>query len=143
MFQFLSPAQEGPHSRNDSSCVLLIQVGDIRLLLPGDIESAQERSLVQYWGDDLRSDWLLAGHHGSRTSTSPTFLKRVLPAVAVFSNGYANRFGHPHPSVVQRLHEQGVQTFSTATSGALEFEWGPGPSRRVEALRAVERRYWM
>ncbi|HEY6131245.1 MAG TPA: MBL fold metallo-hydrolase, partial [Halioglobus sp.] len=143
VFQFLSPALESPRSRNDNSCVLQMRVGDYRLLLPGDIESEQERALVQYWGEELRSDWLLAGHHGSRTSTSVTLLKRILPEVAVISSGYANRFGHPHPSVMQRLHQQGVQTFSTATDGALEFELLPGQRLQHKSYRLFHRRYWM
>jgi len=143
VFQFLSPALETPYSTNDSSCVLQVQVGDYRLLLPGDIAETRERTLVQYWGEQLHSHWLLAAHHGSRTSSSWTFLKRVRPETAVLSNGYANRFGHPHPSVVQRLHQQDVQLFSTATDGALEFEVAPGQTLQVKAFRRFERRYWM
>jgi competence protein ComEC len=52
-----------------------------RLLLPGDIEADRERTLAQFWGAELGSDWLLAGHHGSKTSTTPTFLKRVRPQI--------------------------------------------------------------
>jgi len=143
VFQFLSPALATPHSSNDSSCVLQVQLGDYRLLLPGDIQEAQERMLAQYWGEQLRSHWLLAGHHGSRTSSSWTFLKRVQPEVAVMSSGYANRFGHPHPSVTQRLERQGVQQFFTSTDGALEFRVAPGQVPQVTAFRQFKRRYWM
>ena len=143
VFQFLSPALEVPSSTNDSSCVLQIQVGDYRLLLPGDIEEERERTLVQYWGKELSSEWLLAAHHGSRTSSSLTFLKTVQPEVAVMSSGYANRFGHPHPSVMQRMHHQNVQTLSTATDGALIFDLGAGQALRINAYRQSERRYWM
>jgi len=143
VFQFLSPAQETLRSRNDSSCVLQIQVGKYRLLLPGDIENERERTLVQYWGEELSSNWLLAAHHGSRTSSSSTFLKRVQPEAAVISSGYANRFGHPHPSVIQRLDEQRVKTLSTATEGALDFEVVPGQALQINAYRSSRRRYWM
>jgi competence protein ComEC len=143
VFQFLSPARETPKSSNDSSCVLQIQVGEYRLLLPGDIENERERTLVQYWGEQLNSDWLLAGHHGSRTSSSLTFLKPVQPETAVISSGYANRFGHPHPNVVQRLARQRVRIFSTATDGALEFEVAPGQALQFNAYRSSRRRYWM
>jgi competence protein ComEC len=143
VFQFLAPALENPHSSNDSSCVLQLQVGDYRLLLPGDIEEDRERTLVQYWGEELRSDWLLAAHHGSQTSSTFTFLKRVQPDAAVISSGYANRFGHPHPDVIQRLHQQGVRVFSTTTDGALEFDMAPGQSLQIGAFRRLERHYWM
>jgi competence protein ComEC len=143
VFQFLSPAQEITRRSNDSSCVLQIQVGNYRLLLPGDIEADRERILAQFWGAELASDWLLAGHHGSKTSTTPTFLKRVQPQIAVISTGYANRFNHPHASVVEYLQRQDVTIFSTATAGAVTFNITPGLPLRIKAHRDVVRRYWM
>ena len=143
VFQFLSPALETSYSTNDSSCVLQLQVGDYRILLPGDVEEERERTLVQYWGEELRSDWLLAAHHGSRTSSSPALLKRAQPTAAVISSGYANRFGHPHPLVIQRLRERGIRIFSTASDGALEFKVVPGQPLQFDAFRVREQRYWM
>jgi competence protein ComEC len=143
IFQFLSPALEVPAHSNDSSCVLLLQVGEYRFLLPGDVEEDRERELARYWGEQLRSDWLLAGHHGSRTSSSPVFLKRVRPDIVVISAGYANRFGHPHPAVLERLKQQGASTRDTASEGALEFTIAPGERLRVGAYRESPRRYWM
>ena len=143
VFQFLSPALETSSGTNDSSCVLQVQVGDYRLLLPGDIEAKRERSLVQYWGEQLGSDWILVAHHGSRTSSTHTFLKYVLPEMAVISSGYANRFGHPHVSVIQRLEDHNATIYATSTGGALKFELAPGKPVRVDAYRRLGRRYWM
>ncbi len=143
VFQFLSPARERPLRRNDASCVLQILVGGYRLLLPGDIESGREKMLVRYWADSLESDWLAAGHHGSNTSSATPFLKHVLPHLVVISNGYANRFGHPHPDVLERLRQQGAVVYSTANSGALEFSVAPGQTPQITARREAVRRYWM
>lgn len=143
VFQFLSPAIEAPARSNDSSCVLQLQVGNYSLLLPGDIEEERERTLARYWGAHLRSDWLLAGHHGSRTSSSLTFLKWVQPDAVVISSGYANRFGHPHPAIMTRFEEQGSTTHSTADAGALEFTVAPGQALHVKSHRRTLRRYWM
>ena len=143
IFQFLSPAQEVPRRRNDSSCVLQIQVGDYRILLPGDIESGREKMLVRYWGSGLASDWLAAAHHGSKTSTSTAFLKTVRPQLVVISAGYANRFGHPHPDVIARLGWHEANILSTAVSGGLEFTIVPGQDLKVWAYRQAVRRYWM
>jgi competence protein ComEC len=142
-FQFLSPAVSNPAGRNDGSCVLQVELGDFSLLLPGDIEAPQERALVQYWGDRLDSDWLLAAHHGSVTSTGATFLKHVSPGTAVISRGYANRFGHPHPAVTGRLARRGVVLWDTATDGALEFRFVPGGPVEVVPHRRLSRFYWM
>ena len=143
LFQFLSPAVETPLRSNDSSCVLLLEIGDYRLLLPGDIAEKREHALARFWGDRLQTDWLLVGHHGSRTSSVEGFLKRVRPEHSVISSGYANRFGHPHPDVVTRLSRQGSTMHNTATDGALEFTLTPGDAVRVSAHRQVLRRYWM
>ena len=142
-FQFLSPALEQGLASNDASCVLLIDTGWHRLLLPGDIEAARERELARYWGASLRSSWLLAAHHGSKTSSSLTFLKKVDPEMAVISHGYANRFGHPHALVRQRLRDTTAEIFSTANSGALEFDFSAGEPARVRTYRSQLDPYWM
>lgn len=143
VFQFLSPATEAPLRSNDSSCVLLLQVGDYRLLLPGDIEEERERLLARFWAGQLHSDWLLASHHGSLTSSSLSFLKHVRPDVVVISAGYANRFGHPHPVVATRLRQRGSSVHDTAEEGAVEFTIAPGQTVVATAHRRSVRRYWM
>jgi competence protein ComEC len=142
-FQFLSPASETGLSRNNGSCVLQVETGGHRLLLPGDIEGDQERQLVRYWGPRLESDWLHAAHHGSLTSSSHTWLKHVAPRTVVISSGNANRFGHPHPSVVARLEQAGAVRWNTAREGALTFELPPDGEARVRRHRAEVRRFWM
>jgi competence protein ComEC len=140
-FQLLSPPEDTNLSSNNGSCVLRIDYAGHRLLLPGDIESAQERQLVRYWGDELASHWLLAPHHGSKTSSSYSWIKWVRPDLVVFSHGYGNRFGHPHEEVVRRYGEAGVRMLATATSGALEFTFLPAEIT-VQAHRDRYPRFW-
>lgn len=142
-FQFLSPEGAGAGSSNDHSCVLQIEAGGRRLLLAGDVHEGRERELVRYWGESLASDWLLVAHHGSRSSSSWALLKAVQPDYAVVSAGYANRFGHPHAAVVDRLERMGAKVHNTATGGALEFEFVPGQPVRVTSWRQQRRRFWM
>jgi competence protein ComEC len=85
----------------------------------------------------------LAAHHGSLTSSTQTLLKTVRPTVVVLSNGYANRFGHPHPLVLRRLENTDAMVLSTADSGALEFDFTPGQPLEVREYRAEKRRFWM
>jgi competence protein ComEC len=113
------------------------------MLLPGDVQNRQEADLVRFWGRQLDSNWLLAAHHGSKTSSSPAFLKWVQPDTAVISAGYANPFGHPHSRVIQRLQKKNITIYSTASDGALEFEVVPGQALAVRAYRKRVRRYWM
>lgn len=141
-FQILAPGRESGLSSNNHSCVLLVSVGEHKFLLPGDIHADREKELSRYWGPTLRANWLLAAHHGSQTSSSLTWLKKVQPALTVYSAGYASRFGHPHPTVVERISEIGSAQYNTATDGAITFEiydWG------ISVYRARSRwpRYWM
>ncbi len=121
-FEFLYP-QPGDYNDpdekdNDRSCVLRVVSPFGSVLLPGDIERFSESRLLQSSGN-LRTDVLLAPHHGSRTSSTPEFVHAVAPVVTVFSVGYRNRFGHPHPAVSARYRQAGSRTLRTDLSGAL------------------------
>jgi competence protein ComEC len=65
---------------------------------------------------------LKAGHHGSATSSTPELLKTMQPAVVIFSAGRDNRFGHPHPTVVDRFEALGTTIFRTDQDGAVFVE---------------------
>ena len=65
---------------------------------------------------------LKAPHHGSATSSGDELLSALHPDVVVFSAGRNNRFGHPHPLVVQRYRSHGTAMFSTALDGAVSLE---------------------
>lgn len=142
-FQVLSPEQTESLSTNNSSCVLQVHIGELRLLLAGDIDSRREKELLRYWREALRSDVLLVAHHGSLTSSSYTWLKIVQPAYAVFSNGYLNQFGHPHPRVEERYRSVSGKQFSTSTDGAVELLLDPDGTIVVSSYRASPHPYWM
>jgi len=94
-------ADSGTNSNNNSIVTRLV-MGQISLLLPGDIEAEVERELVQS-GQPLASTVLKAPHHGSDTSSSLAFVEAVHPQLVVISVGQGNRFGHPSPEVLARL----------------------------------------
>lgn len=108
---------------NDNSLVLMIEFAGRRLLLPGDIEAAGEARLVKRYGSGLRADVLVAPHHGSQTSLSPEFLKAVGPEWVIISAGRFNRFGFPHPKVLERLGWAGVKVWRTDLQGAFRLVW--------------------
>jgi competence protein ComEC len=84
---------------NNRSLVLLVTIGERRVLLAADIEEPAEQWLATS-GLNLRADAFVVPHHGSRTSSTPAFVRAVSPAVAVISVGAGNPHGHPHPEVV-------------------------------------------
>lgn len=119
--EVLSPP-DGPlgarESENDRSLVLLVRVGERRVLVAADIEAIAERWLVAT-GRDLGANALVVPHHGSRSSSTAAFIEAVAPAVAVVSAGAKNQFGHPHPEVVRRYEAAGARVLSTADRGSV------------------------
>ncbi|MFT6365170.1 MAG: competence protein ComEC [Bacteroidia bacterium] len=141
-FQFLSPSIEQGLSSNNGSCVLQITVGEMRILLTGDIDAKREKVLVKYWRNQLHSHWMLAPHHGSKSSSSRLWLKYVHADTVVFSSGYRNAFGHPHPDVLERAENGNTTLYTTATDGAVEFVLGPTGIAAVTRYRKDQPRYW-
>jgi len=143
-FQFLAPSNPALHSSNNASCVLQVTLpgGDV-VLLAGDINTQRELELVRFWRGKLASDYLLAAHHGSRTSTSPAWLKWVSPQVVIVTHGQANSFGHPHTEVVSRIRSAAIEFESTAEHGALLFHTGPMNQLVYRRWRSGLDFYWL
>ncbi len=99
-------------SENDRSLVLLVTIGERRILLTADIEAPAEQWLLAS-GTDLRADVLVVAHHGSNSSSTRDFLDAVQPSVAVIPAGFPD----PHPAVLARLGGGGVLIFRTDLDG--------------------------
>ncbi len=139
-FTMLSP-QQSFVSDNDNSCVLRVQSKQGSVLLVSDIETAAESWLVETYGHALKSDILLAPHHGSKTSSTLSFLEAVNPKYVLISAGYKNQFGHPHPFSLQRYQQMGALCWNTAGRGALMLsekanDWD------VHSWRDENAKYW-
>jgi competence protein ComEC len=119
--------------------VLRVQGGGVSVLLTGDIEAAQEATLVREAASRLPSTVLWVPHHGSRTSSTADFIAAVAPQVAVVQAAHRSRFGHPSPAVLARYAEAGVPVVSTARCGAWRLA-SEGPS--MACMRSERRRYW-
>ena len=115
------PDWERQRVRNEDSVVLDVRIGDVSIVLPGDIGTEGERAIVPLL-TPARTVILKAAHHGSATSSTPPLLDALRPAAAIFSAGRNNRFGHPAVPVVARYRERGVPMFSTADGGAVVID---------------------
>lgn len=118
-------------SENDYSLTLDVSFRNVRILCTGDLEEAGEGRLGKLCGP---YDVLKVGHHGSRTSTSPDFLRQVRPVNAFISAGRDNRYGHPAAVTVEKLTGQGTRIWSTMDRGAVFLEWKDG-TKRVSCYR--------
>ena len=110
-----------PKNVHDAMVVAKLRDGSATALLTGDAEKPLEYQLL-FAGDNLASDVLKVGHHGSKTSTTEDFLQAVSPKIAVISVGRKNRYGHPAPEVVDRIAAFGAALFRTDRDHDVRFE---------------------
>jgi competence protein ComEC len=119
-----TPRARSP-TRNDESLVLDVRLGEVSLLLPGDIGATVERGLASELDADADADVrlcvLAAPHHGSRSSSSGAFLDAFAPRIVLISAGLNNRHGHPAPATLERYRARGIEVFRTDLDGAIQL----------------------
>ncbi len=106
---------------NDTSIVLMVQYGNTKFLFTGDMETAAENDMLDYWGEsfDWHADVLKVGHHGSDTSTGYRFLRAVMPTYGIISVGKGNSYGHPNDGPLSKLHDAEVSVYRTDRLGTI------------------------
>ena len=120
---------------NDYSTVLELNYGDFKGLFTGDLGFHGEEAINERLED---VDYLKVGHHGSKGSSSLTFLRRVKPEIAVASAGINNRYHHPAKEAVERITDCGATLYCTKDDGAVTT-WTDGERISVEKYLANER----
>jgi competence protein ComEC len=113
--------KSGSLDSNESSLVLKIQHKNKTFLITGDLPFKFEKYLVKKYGKELKADVLLAGHHGSKTSSSLDFLKVVDPEYFVVSVGEDNSYNLPSNEVLDRVRKFGIKILRTDLSGNVIF----------------------
>lgn len=111
-------------SENDASLVLRVDGSAASVLLTGDLEAVGEERLLA--GAPRPVTVLKAPHHGSRTSSGPALLARLCPAAVVHTVGRHNRFGLPHPAVLERYAAAGVDGYRTDRDGRVTLDLDAG-----------------
>ncbi|MFQ5587397.1 MAG: DNA internalization-related competence protein ComEC/Rec2 [Nitrospiria bacterium] len=95
----------------------------VSFLFTGDIEEAAEARILRDT-PTLQSTILKTPHHGSRSSSSVSFIAAVSPKIALFSAGRNNRYRHPHPDILKRYETRGAAAYRTDEAGAVMIEIG-------------------
>ena len=67
------------------------------------------------------ADVLVAGHHGSGTSSCAYFLNQINPRYSVISVGKDNQYGHPSKYVLERMQSREIEIFRTDLCGNVSF----------------------
>lgn len=116
-FTILSPSRTY-NDANNSSIAILLTHGNNRFLFSGDAKEEAEQDILRT-GISIQADVYKAGHHGSSTSSSEDFLRKVNPAYCVISCGEENSYGHPHAEVLNRLRVMGIEVFRTDEQGSI------------------------
>jgi len=112
------PSRTGYSSLNDYSLVFHMQFGETGFIFTGDGEGPTDFEILQN-GWDVRSNVMLAGHHGSRTSSSEALIDAINPDIAVISVGDGNKYGHPHQVVLDRFAERNIEVLRTDLEGTI------------------------
>ena len=115
----LFPGKYGEEDNENSLCVLF-ETENCAILITGDRSS--EGELLLLLEEDLpKVDLLVAGHHGSKNSTSERLLETVQPTYVFISAGKDNSFGHPAPELLLRLQSFGCRVYRTDLHGTIIF----------------------
>ncbi len=103
---------------NEESVSLLFTYGSTKFLFTGDAARSDELKMMNS-GIDIQADILQLGHHGSNTSSDPSFINAVNPSVAIYSAGKGNSYGHPSTEVVSLIKNSGTRLYGTDVHGTI------------------------
>ena len=100
----LWPQENSQNFDNAASLVLEVTHQYESALLTGDMGEEQEKELMLL-DSKLNVDYLKVAHHGSKYSSSLSFLGMLSPKKAAISCGRNNDYGHPTSSTMTHLRQ--------------------------------------
>lgn len=117
-FEILGPIS-GHQNLNNNSLVVRMVYKDVSVLFTGDAESFEESQILKT-NKIIKSDVLKVAHHGSKTSSTVRFLKRVSPKYAVISVD-SDEMTAARQVVLDRLKAVGAEVYRTDLHGNILF----------------------
>ena len=106
---------------NNNSIVLKLSYKNNSILFTGDIEKKAEKEIERLNGKKIKSTILIAPHHGSNTSSSTSFLKKVAPKVIIVSS--AKDFKRSRKGVQKRYNKIKSKVYLTDKNGAIFIQF--------------------
>lgn len=107
-------------NENDASLVINIRYKNKYMLFMGDASIKTEKYLLNNYNFS-NIDILKVGHHGSITSTSEEFLKKIKPKIGLISCALVNKFKHPSNEVIKRVKKYNVKIYQTRYDGGVKI----------------------
>ena len=106
-------------NENDNLSVIYTELNHYKFLFMGDAGIEVEEDLIEKYNlKDI--DVLKVGHHGSKTSSSKSFIDEVNPKYSIISVGKSNRYGHPNKEVLNVLEDSKI--YRTDKDGSIMFK---------------------
>ena len=109
---------------NDNSLVFVTRLNGLNYLFMGDATKISEKQILIEF-PNLETDILLAGHHGSKTSSSKEFIETIKPVLTIFSSGNYSIYHHPSVEVVQLFEKYKIETLNTYDVGDITILFLP------------------
>lgn len=133
----LHAADEHAENRNQSAIALKLSYNEIDFLFMSDVEAEQEEAIAEKY--DVNSEVLKVAHHGSNSSSTLKFLKKVNPEVSIITYSASNDYGHPVERVINNLAKVESQIFSTAGYGNIVVETDGKQYIVIPEMQPIER----
>ena len=111
--EFIAPNSDSYSELNNYSAVLKLTYLDNTFLFMGDAETLSEEEITS----EIKADVIKVGHHGSDSSSSLEFVKKVSPEYAIIMVGEGNSYNHPYQSIIDRYENVGAKVLRTDLDG--------------------------
>ena len=111
--EFIAPNSDNYSNLNNYSAVLKLTYLGNTFLFMGDAETLSEDEITS----DVDADVIKVGHHGSDSSSSVEFVKKVSPEYAIIMVGEDNSYNHPYQSIIDRYESVGAKVLRTDLDG--------------------------
>lgn len=124
----LAPNSETYTELNNYSVVTKITYGTTKFLFMGDAEKLSENEIKE----DVSADVIKIGHHGSNTSSSINFIKKVNAKYGIISVGLNNKYNLPKEETITNWENSGTKIYLTSTNGTIRAS-SDGKNIKIES----------
>ena len=122
VFVIISDGLKGSEDLNDTSLAVRLEYDGKSIVITGDAgKEAEEKILKGPYGKKIKSDLLVAGHHGSSDASTKAFVRSVAPREGIISCGKDNDYGHPHKEVLELFEKEKIPVRRTDTEGNIIY----------------------